>query len=248
MSGRVYIINRRGGPAPGRMRDMGIFYDQASKLVRNIYDRRIAGPPILDAPTYFPHADRFGGAWREIREEADRVATRLHTVPRFHDIMREQADISANDGRDWRLFVLKAYGIDSPENMAACPRLARIVAATPGVLSTSISFLEPGKHIPPHRGPFRGVLRFYLGLSVPRLADGSPAVVLKIDGKEHRVGDGEWLIWDDTYTHEVLNEGDTWRSVLLLDLWRREMPYDMDLLSRLVIGVIRANVRWRGVR
>jgi len=26
------------------------------------------------------------------------------------------------------------------------------------------------------------------------------------------------------------------------------MPYDMDLLSRLVIGVIRANVRWRGVR
>ena len=226
---------------------MGLFYDQASKLVRHIYDRRIAGPPILDAETYFPAATRFATAWREIREEADRLAGRLHAVPRFHEIMREQEDISANDGRDWRLFVLKAYGIESPENMAACPLLARIVAGTPGVLSSSISFMAPGKHIPAHRGPFRGILRFYLGLSVPRRADGSPAVVLKIDGEEHRVGDGEWLIWDDTYTHEVVNEGDTWRSVLLLDLWRREMPYDMELLSRLVVGVIRANVRWRGV-
>lgn len=226
---------------------MGLLYDQAAKVVRHIYDRRIAGPPILDAGTYFPYASRFGGAWRDIREEADRLATRLPSVPRFHDIMREQEDVSAHDGRDWRIFILKAYGIESPEHMAACPRLARIVAGTPGVLSSSISFMAPGKHIPAHRGPFRGVLRFYLGLSVPRRADGSPAVVLKINGQEHRVGDGEWLIWDDTYTHEVLNESDRWRSVLLLDLWRREMPYDMALLSRLVIGIVGAGVWWRGV-
>ena len=247
MSRRICIINRSGRPAVGHGGNMGFFYDQAAKAVRHIYDRRIAGPPILDAATYFPDAPRIAGAWREIREEADRLAARVDAVPRFHDIMREQADISANDGRDWRLFVLKAYGIESPEHMAACPRLAGIVAGTPGILSSSISFMEPGKHIPAHRGPFRGVLRFYLGLSVPRRADGSPAVVLKIDGEEHRVGDGEWLIWDDTYTHEVLNEGDTWRSALLLDLWRREMPYDMALLSRLVIAVVGAGVRWRGV-
>jgi aspartate beta-hydroxylase len=226
---------------------MGLLYDQSAKIVRTIYDRRISGPPILDAATYFPCVNRFAGAWREIRAEADRLADRIHAVPRFHDIMQEQADVSAADGRDWRLFILKAYGIESPEHMAACPRLARIVAGTPGVLSSSISFMAPGKHIPAHRGPFRGVLRFYLGLSVPQRADGSPAVVLKIDGREHRVGDGEWLIWDDTYTHEVVNESDRWRSVLLLDLWRREMPYDMALLSRLVIGVVAASVWWRGV-
>ena len=226
---------------------MGLIYDQAAKVVRHVYDRRIAGPPILDAQTYFPYAARFASAWREIREEADNLATRLHRVPRFHDIMREQEDVSANDGRDWRIFILKAYGVESAEHMAACPRLAQIVAGTPGVLSSSISFMAPRKHIPAHRGPFRGVLRFYLGLSVPRRADGSPAVVLKIDGQEHRVGDGEWLIWDDTYTHEVVNESDRWRSVLLLDLWRRDMPYDMVLLSRLVIGIVAASVWWRGV-
>jgi aspartate beta-hydroxylase len=226
---------------------MGLLYDHAAKVVRHIYDRRIAGPPILDAETYFPYATRLASAWREIRAEADILATRLQTVPRFHDIMPEQADVSANDGRDWRLFILKAYGVESREHMAACPRLAGLVSGIPGILSASISFMEPGKHIPAHSGPFRGVLRFYLGLSVPRRADGSPAVVLRIDGQEHRVGDGEWLIWDDTYTHEVLNEGDRWRSVLLLDLWRREMPYDMALLSRLVIAIVAASVWWRGV-
>jgi aspartate beta-hydroxylase len=226
---------------------MGLFYDQAAKVVRHVYDRRIAGPSILDAETYFPDADRLAGAWREIRAEADILAGRVQTVPRFHDIMPEQADVSANDGRDWRLFILKAYGIESREHMAACPRLAKLVSGIPDILSASISFMEPGKHIPPHRGPFRGVLRFYLGLSVPRCVDGSPAVVLKIDGQEYRVGNGEWLIWDDTYTHEVLNEGDSWRSVLLLDLWRHQMPYDMALLSRLLIAIAAASVWWRGV-
>jgi aspartate beta-hydroxylase len=229
------------------MGDMGIFYNQAAALVRHVYDRRIVGPPILDAATYFPEVRRFAGAWHEIRAEADRLAARIDAVPRFHDIMKEQEDVSANDGRDWRLFILKAYGIESSAHMAACPRLAQIVSGTPGVLSSSISFMAPGKHIPAHRGPFRGVLRFYLGLSVPRRSDGSPAVVLKIDGQEHRVGDGEWLIWDDTYTHEVVNESDSWRSVLLLDLWRREMPCDMALLSRLLVGVAAASVWWRGV-
>ena len=227
---------------------MGFFYDQTANLVRQIYDSRIAGPPILDADAHFPSAGNFAYAWREIHDEAKRVADRLHSVPRFHEIMREQEAISANDDRDWRLFVLRAYGAEFAENMAACPRLAALVTDTPGVLSASVSFMAPRKHIPVHRGPFRGVVRFYLGLSVPRRADGSPAAVLKIDGKEYRVGDGEWLLWDDTYPHEVLNESDSVRSVLLLDVWRRDMPFDMALFSHLLIAAAGATARWRGAR
>lgn len=226
---------------------MGFFYDQSATLIRRIYDSRIEGPPILDADRYFPEAKVFASAWHEIREEADALVARLHSVPRFHEIMREQTAISANDARDWRIFVLKAYGVTCARNMDACPRLAAIVAQMPCVLSASISYMAPGKHIPAHRGPFRGVVRFYLGLSVPRHADGSPAAVLKVDGREYRVGDGEWLLWDDTYPHEVLNDSDQVRSVLLLDVWRRDMPFDMELFSRLLIGAVGAGVRWRGV-
>jgi aspartate beta-hydroxylase len=226
---------------------MGFLYDQSATLIRHIYDSRLEGPPILDADTYFPETAAFAAAWREIRDEAEPIQERLHSVPRFHEIMREQEAISFNDKRDWRLFVLKAYGVTCAKNMAACPRLAAIVAAAPRVLSASISFMAPGKHIPAHRGPFRGVVRFYLGLSVPRRADGSPAAVLKVDGQDYRVGDGEWLLWDDTYPHEVLNDSDQVRSVLLLDVWRRDMPLDMEVFSRLLLGAVGAGVRWRGV-
>src|SRR5580692_11408114 len=194
---------------------MGFFYDRSAALIRHIYDSRIEGGAILDADVYFPQAALFAAAWRDIRDEAELLAARLHSVPRFHEIMREQEAISINDNRDWRLFVLKAYGVSCPKNMEACPRLAAIVTAVPSVLSASISFMAPRKHIPSHRGPFRGVIRFYLGISVPLHADGRPAAVLKVDGKEYRVGNGEWLLWDDTYPHEVLNDSDTVRSVLV---------------------------------
>ena len=166
-------------------------YDRASDLVRAAYDRRIATPALLDATAYFPAHAAFCGSWAEIRREAMTVAEGYSRIPRFHEIMSEQAPISDNDGRDWRLFILKAYGIEIPDNMAKCPTLAALVREHREVLSASITFLGPRKHIPRHRGPFRGVLRFYLGLSVPRSRDGVPAVRMVLDRQQHRSGNGE---------------------------------------------------------
>jgi aspartate beta-hydroxylase len=226
---------------------MTLLYDQTCDALRGIFDSRIVGAPLLDLDACFPEGRRFVAAWRTIREEACSIAARLQDVPRFHEIMREQASISANDRRDWRMFILKAYGAERRANMAQCPALAGIVREIPDVLSASISFLAPGKHIPAHRGPFRGVLRFYLGLSMPQAADGRPAAVLRVAGRDHRVDEGGYLLWDDTFEHEVWNDSDQVRSVLLLDVWRRGMPIDMQILSRLVIAVIRLGIRIRGL-
>jgi aspartate beta-hydroxylase len=226
---------------------MSSLYDRAADVARYVYDRRIVGPPVLDLAANFPGAATFAAAWREIREEALGVAANLARVPRFHEIMPEQAEISDNDHRDWRMFILKAYGAKVAGNIAQCPRLAALVAAAPDVLSASLSFLAPRKHIPPHRGPFRGVLRFYLALAMPRLADGRPAAVLKIADREYRIAEGDCLLWDDTYVHEVWNHSDELRTVLLLDVRRRGMPADMELLSRLLIATARAGITLRGV-
>ncbi len=226
---------------------MNLFYDRAANAIRQIYDRRIVGPPVLDLDSHFPDGRRFVGSWQKIRHEALAVGARLRDVPRFHEVMPEQAPISANDHRDWRIFILKAYGTEIPHNMARCPTLAALVSAAPDVVSASISFLAPGKHIPQHRGPFRGVLRFYLSLSMPRSADGRPAAVLKIADSEYRIADGDCLLWDDTYPHEVWNGSNEVRTVLLLDVRRRGMPVDMELLSRMLMAIVRVGVRFRGV-
>jgi aspartate beta-hydroxylase len=225
---------------------MNILYDQTATLIRWIYDSRIIGPPVLDLDQHFPAGERFAEAWRTIRDEAMAVATRLASVPRFHEIMPEQTAISANDDRDWRMFIIKAYGVEVPENKARCPAIAGIVATAPEVLSASISFMAPKKHIPAHRGPFRGVLRFYLGLSMPELADGRPGAVLKVADREYRLRDGEFMLWDDTYPHEAWNESDRVRAVLLLDVWRPGMPADMELFSRALISLVRVGMRVRG--
>jgi aspartate beta-hydroxylase len=201
----------------------------------------------LDADRYFPNARRFAESWLDIRDEALAVARTVERVPLFHDIMPEQRSISEVDRRDWRIFVLKAYGVEVTPNMARCPALSSLLRAAPEVLSATISFLAPGKHIPVHRGPFRGILRFQMGLAMPTGMDGQLAAVLKIEDSEYRLADGECLLWDDTYPHEVHNDSGQLRIALLLDVWRREMPIDMELLSRLVAVATRLAIRFRAV-
>jgi aspartate beta-hydroxylase len=222
-------------------------YDRAADAVRALYDRRISGPPVLDLDRDFPLGAGFVDAWQAIRDEALAIRSRLHEVPRFHEIMPEQASISANDGRDWRMYILKAYGIEQKRHMAACPQLAALVRERPDVLSASFSFLGPRKHIPPHRGPMRGIIRFYMMLVMPHLADGRPAAVLKVAGVEHRLEEGQHLLWDDTFEHEAWNGSDEVRIVLSLDVWRDSMPVDMRILSASLIQLVRIGIRVRGV-
>ena len=161
--------------------------------------------------------------------------------------MPEQTAISANDDRDWRMFVLKGYGIEVDENMAACPVLAGLIRQAPEVTSAAVSFLAPYKHIPPHYGPFKGILRFHLMLSTPMGSDGKPAAVLKVDDAEYLLADGDCLLWDDTRKHEVWNQSGHVRIALLLDVWRPGMPRDMQILSRLIVIFVGAAMRYRGV-
>jgi aspartate beta-hydroxylase len=239
------------GAAWQRFRSWGIsvlqLYDRAADAVRALYDRRIATPAVLDAGYYFPNAARFTQNWREIRREALAIAGLLRQVPRFEELMPAQADIAAQDGRDWRMLIVKAYGVADQRNLQRCPTLAALLAETPEVVSCVLSFLAPGKHIPRHRGPFRGILRFHLMLSMPNDADGVPACELNIDGVPYRLADGECLLWDDTFPHEVWNRSEAVRIALLLDVWRKDMPLDMAALSHVILGSIKTALRVRGV-
>jgi aspartate beta-hydroxylase len=226
---------------------VSILYDRSTELIRGLYDRRISAPPVVDVASHFPDARHFIDNWESLRDEALRVGEDIQKVPRFHELMAEQAEISASDDRDWRMFVLKAYGVSVPRNLEQCPSLAALIGASPDVVSAALSFLAPHKHIPQHRGPFRGVLRFYMGLSVPTSGEGSPATVLMIDGTEYRIGNGECLLWDDTFPHEVWNHSDAVRIALLLDVRRRGMPVDLELLSRFLVVLIGAAIRLRRV-
>jgi aspartate beta-hydroxylase len=219
-------------------------YDHAKAALRRFYARRVDAPPILDAATKFPNHVKFVAAWRQIRDEA--IAARIETMPRFHELMKAQTRISAADAKDWRMMLVKAYGVEVKQNAAKMPTLTRLLQACPEVTSATVSFLAPGKHIPPHTGPFPGIMRFHLGLAMPMGDDGRPATIMTIDGRQYRFGDGGCLLWDDTYTHEVLNAAPEPRIALLLDVWRPQMPPSLELVSRAIAGSVRLAMRVKG--
>lgn len=225
---------------------MDSLYELSSRAIRRIYDARIDTPPVLDIDSCFPGARRFESAWQELRDEAQTVLHSSPAIPRFHEIMPAQAEISATDGKDWRMFLLKVYGQEIRTHLLQCPTLCELLAATPEVLSATLSFLAPQKHIPKHRGPFRGILRYQLNLDVPPDTEGRPGAVLWLAGEEHRLGDGQSLLWDDTYPHEVWNHGESTRIALLLDVYRPEMPLDLRLLSRTITTGVGVVARLRG--
>jgi ornithine lipid ester-linked acyl 2-hydroxylase len=175
--------------------------------------------PVGDTPFYelerFPWVARLEQHWAEVRVELDRVLEDRAAIPPFQAISVDQVDLSDDDR--WQTYFLFGYGFEVEEHTAACPRTTELVRSVPGMKTAMFSILAPGKHIPNHRGPYKGVLRHHLGLIVPE-----PAVACRI-----RVGDeirhwteGSSMVFDDTYDHEVWNETDGWRVVLFLDIVR----------------------------
>ena len=81
------------------------------------------------------------------------------------------------------------------------------------------SILAPRKRIPPHDGPYKGVLRYHLGPAwcpEPARSCGDHAWAAS-----SRTGsEGGSLVFDDTYAHEAWNDTDGTRVVLFVDVIR----------------------------
>lgn len=204
-------------------------------MIQNLFSKHIATPAVLDIHEYFPAANEFISEWQQIRDEALALTTDIEGIPKFHELLESQTRISTEGYGNWRVFIPRAYGHDIEKNMQKCPTLAKLLRQHPNVTAANISIIDPRKTIPAHKGPFKGIVRFSLGLCVPNTETNEPGVVLTLDGKDYRTGEGDWLLWDDTYEHAVRNETDEHRIVLLLDVFRVNMPFHLKLLSKLFI-------------
>jgi aspartate beta-hydroxylase len=222
---------------------MASLYDATTGALRGLYHGRVSTPPVLDKARYFPgHAD-FEREWGAVRAECLALMQGMPSIPEFHELMAEQAVLSQHGGRYWRLYVLRAYGADHRSNQARCPALARLLRAHPEVTSAAFSILEGSKHIPAHRGPFRGILRYHLPLVIPPDAAGRASNRLRVDAETLALHEGRGLLWDDTYEHEAWNDSPSPRAVLLLDVFRPELPPALRALTHAIVAGV--GFAWR---
>lgn len=175
---------------------------------------RVPTTPFLD-PDEFPWIARLEAHWREIRDELDVVLERRDDLPNFQDISTDQATITDDDR--WKTYFLYGYGFKSEANCARCPRTAALLQDVPGMTTAMFSILSPGKHIDAHRGPYRGVLRYHLGLRIPEPAD---AAGISVGGEVRHWAEGRSLLFDDGYEHFAWNDTDGLRVVLFVDVIR----------------------------
>ncbi len=178
-------------------------------------------------PDYYPWMSEFQQGWEQIRDELDQVLGECE-VPALGDVMPGESRLSDNR---WQVFMLRLWGRDIPENARRCPHTYELLRKHPEITSALFSILGPGKHIPAHRGPFRGVLRCHLGLHVP---GPEGACRMRLDDRLYTWSEGGWLVFDDTFEHEVWNDCDRQRVVLFLDA-KRLLPWPIRWLNDLTI-------------
>ena len=183
------------------------------------YNSKIKTPAYLDLEEFFPDHKILEENWEEIKLEVESVIRSGKTLPKFHEVDDGQSYIADNDGVSWSLISLLLYDMWHPKNVDLCPKTTSLVRRLGGVKSAYFSILSPGKIIPPHVGPYKGIIRYQLALSVPKNGE----CKLVVDGKDYFWKEGEGVLFDDTYLHAVQNNTEEVRIALLLDV-KRKIP------------------------
>ncbi|HTK35058.1 MAG TPA: aspartyl/asparaginyl beta-hydroxylase domain-containing protein [Caulobacteraceae bacterium] len=174
---------------------------------------QVGDPPVFD-PAQFPWTADLSAGWETIAAEAAHVVRDLGAVPPLYELSPDHRGIADPDR--WRSFFLWGYGYRSDENCALCPETTRLLERVPELNSAFFSILKPHAHIPRHAGVTKAILTCHLGLQTPRAGRCEMAV----DDTVVKWREGECLVFDDTYEHEVWNDTDEIRIVLLIQFRR----------------------------
>ncbi len=140
----------------------------------------------------------------------DELLMNLRTVPMASIDSTQDQLVSGNS--KWQTSWLRVYN-NSISN--SYPRLSEILNRHPEVTTCMVSILEPGMELRPHHGPFKGILRYHLGLVIPEGEIG-----IMVGGETYRWREGEGVVFDDTYLHSAWNRTSERRIVLFADIIR----------------------------
>ncbi|WP_137389742.1 aspartyl/asparaginyl beta-hydroxylase domain-containing protein [Rhodoligotrophos defluvii] len=189
------------------------------RLIRGLADFLASQSLVGDKPVMntadFPFLKQFTDNWEVIRDEIAEVLKHREAVPTFQEVSPDQKRIAK--GNNWRTFILFGFGEKLAKNCAKTPVTTRLLEQVPNLQTAWFSILAPGYHIPAHRGVSKGILRTHLGLIVPKDAE---RCRLRVADEICIWREGEIFVFDDTYEHEVWNDTDEERVILLFDFDR----------------------------
>lgn len=232
----IFSLKRLLSSWQQKIRDF-LVYGVGAKLLQK-YEQLIPryspiGNTAFFEPEQFNWTKELEANWQSIRQELDVILQQTYELPNFQDISPDQAYNLSKDSL-WKTYFLYGYGIKMAENCRRCPETTRIVQQIPGMKTAFFSILLPGKHIPEHRGPYKGVIRCLLGLKIPEPQE---KCGIRVAEEIRHWSEGKAMIFDDSFPHEAWNETDDIRVVLFLDIVR-PIKFPLSIVNQLLLKLI----------
>lgn len=159
-----------------------------------------------------------------------------HQLARFKDVDKTQTKYDISD-IPWQVLFLKVYNVDT-DKTRFFPKTTRLISQIPGCTLAMFSVLHSGKVIPPHRGPYKGVLRYHLTLIAPK---DHHLCTIHVNKKPYNWTEGTDVLFDDTYLHHVENKSSDTRVILFLDIKKDFNNIFLDSLNSLLLNLAKYN-------
>lgn len=154
-----------------------------------------------------------------------------NNIPATSKLSQEQSRIE--DKENWKMLVVKIGNYYNNKIINHFPKTIKIIKKYKNIIYVSFSIMESKTHILPHRGLYNGIIRYHLGIFVPKHDD----VYLKVNDKIIKWKDKESFIFDDTSIHEAVNNSDEKRVIMMIDFYR-PLPFIFNILNKIVVLMI----------
>jgi beta-hydroxylase len=213
------------------------------KIIRGLGDfigrQSLVGDMPIHDNSDFPALEPFIENWEGIRAEIIEILQHREAVPLFQEVSPDQMRIAK--GNNWRTFILFGFGSKLKKNCSRAPLTTRLLESVPNLQTAWFSILGPGYHIPAHRGVSKGILRAHLGLIIPEDAE---KCRLRVADRIQVWRPGEIFVFDDTYEHEVWNDTDEERVILLFD-FDRPMKFWGRAINRTFVSLLKLSAYYQ---
>lgn len=216
------------------------------KLVRKIAAIQSRQSKVPDTPKisneHFDFLAPFEKNWETIRDEAREVLKFKDSIPAFQEISPDQYRIATE--QNWKTFVLFGFGERLEKNTQLTPKTAELLEKVPDIQTAMFSILAPGYHIPAHKGVTKGILRCHVGLIIPKDRE---KCRIRVEDTITAWEEGGVFVFDDTFEHEVWNDTDEERVILLFD-FDRPMKFWGRFLNRTFLSLMKLTAFYKDPR
>lgn len=153
--------------------------------------------------------------WKLIRDEGMKQID-----PKTGSFLPEEENLL--DKGQWMQFTLYARGKKNAKNCAKVPKVCELLdQITPAKSCVrgqiKYSLMKPGVHVWPHCGPTNCRIRAHLGLVIPE----GPKI--RVADETRTWKEGQFIIIDDSFEHEVWHTGASDRLILIVDFWHPDI-------------------------